>query len=96
MLHPCPYCSSPVEVIDLGGGHVCIGCSECGLGGPVARNYDVELARRAWDILCGRMCSHCRKNLIRHFTTRIRELKAELDALKREAPPDRQSEGAGP
>ena len=80
-LHPCPYCGSPVEVIDLGGGHVCIGCNECGLGGPTARNHDVELARRAWDTLCGRMCSHCRKNLIRHFTGRVRELKAEIETL---------------
>ena len=77
-LHPCPYCSSPVEVIDLGGGHICIGCEECGMGGPVARNRDVELAKRGWEILCSRMCSHCRKNLIVHFTHRIRELKAEL------------------
>ncbi len=85
---PCPYCSSPVEVIDLGGGHVCIGCETCGMGGPTARNHDVELARRAWEILCSRMCSHCRTNLIRHFTGRIKELKAELEALrKREAPP---------
>ena len=86
-LHPCPYCSSPVEVIDLGGGHVCIGCETCGMGGPVARNSDVELARRGWEILCARMCSHCRKGLIKHFTQRIRELKAEVEALKREAPP---------
>ena len=86
-LHPCPYCSSPVDVIDLGGGHVCIGCEECGMGGPVARNHDVELARRGWEILCARMCSHCRTNLIRHFTGRIRELKAEIALLKREAPP---------
>ena len=57
------------------------------MGGPTARNHDVELARRAWDILCGRMCSHCRKGLIKHFTGRIRELKAELEILKREAPP---------
>jgi hypothetical protein len=93
-LHPCPYCSSPVEVIDLGGGHVCIGCETCGMGGPTARNYDVELARRAWEILCSRMCSHCRKNLIRHFTGRIRELKTEIALLKREAPPEVGSGGA--
>lgn len=85
-LHPCPYCNSPVDVIDLGAGHVCIGCEECGIGGPVARNHDVELARRAWEILCGRMCSHCRKGLIRHFTQRIKELKAELEAMKTKTP----------
>ncbi len=77
-LHACPYCGSPVQVIDLGGGHVCIGCEECGMGGPVARNRDVELARRGWEILCARMCSHCRTNLIRHFTQRIKELKQML------------------
>ena len=78
---PCPYCGSPVEVIDLGGGHVCIGCETCGMGGPTARNHDVELAKRGWEILCSRMCSHCRTNLIKHFTGRIKELKAEIEML---------------
>lgn len=88
ILHACPYCGSAPEVIDMGGGHVCIGCETCGMGGPTARNHDVELARRGWEILCARMCSHCRTNLIRHFTGRIKELKAELQALKRGIPPD--------
>lgn len=68
--------------------------SNAASGGPTARNHDVELARRGWEILCARMCSHCRTNLIRHFTGRIRELKAELEALKREAPPEVGSGGA--
>ena len=81
ILHACPYCGAAPEVIDMGGGHVCIGCETCGMGGPTARNHDVELARRGWEILCARMCSHCRKNLIRHFTGRIKDLKAEIAIL---------------
>ena len=84
MSEPCPYCGSPSEVIDLGGGHVCIGCPECGLGGPTARNYDVQLAKKAWSHLCGSICTHCRKNLIKHYNNRIKELKAEIARLKGE------------
>jgi hypothetical protein len=58
------------------------------MSGPVSVDGDPEEARRGWEILCARMCSHCRKNLIKHFTQRIKELKAELEALRNgEAPP---------
>ena len=85
-LHACIYCGSDavaVEETDIGGYVVACGC--CGLSGPEAP-FAGE-AVRGWDILCGRMCSHCRKGLIKHFTGRIRELKAEVEALKRRAPP---------
>jgi len=81
-VEPCPYCGSAPSVIDMGGGHVCIGCEECGLGGPIARNYDVQLAKMAWSRLCGMICTHCRKNLIIHYNNRIKELKAEIAELK--------------
>jgi len=87
-LHPCPYCQSEevaVEETDIGGYVVACGC--CGMTGPEAPFAGIAVRR--WEILCSRMCSHCRTNLLRHFTTRIRELKAELDALQKcEAPPD--------
>lgn len=85
-LHPCPYCSSgdvSIEETDIGGYVVACGC--CGMSGPEAPFVGVAIRR--WQVLCSRMCSHCRTNLIRHFTGRIRELKDEIEALKREAPP---------
>ena len=75
-LSPCPYCHSPVEIIDLGGGHVCVGCAECGMGGPTARNFDVTLAVRAWEHLCRRICRNCRQVYIK----RLVELRKKLDA----------------
>ena len=83
LLNPCPYCGSPVKIIDLGGGHVCVGCTECGLGGPTARNHDAVLAAQAWSILTTyRMCNHCRRNLIKSYTARTRELKARIAELE--------------
>ena len=87
-LHPCPYCScSMVSVERTEEGGAVVACGSCGMTGPESVDGDEAEAVRGWEILCSHMCSHCRKNLIVHFTTRIRELKAELDALKREAPP---------
>lgn len=86
-LHACPYCGSAdvaVEETDIGGYVVACGC--CGMSGPEAPYRGVAIRR--WQVLCSRMCSHCRQNLIRHFTVRVRELKEELDSLKRGIPPD--------
>ena len=96
-MSPCPFCRcDQVYLAEVEDGMLTVACPSCSMSGPVSVDGDPDEAVRGWEILCSRMCSHCRKNLIRHFTGRIRELKAELEALKREAPPDRQSEGAGP
>ena len=55
-----------------------VACPSCSMSGPVSVDGDAEEAMRGWEILCSRMCSHCRKNLIVHFTRRIAELKARL------------------
>jgi len=83
LLKPCPYCGSPVKIIDLGGGHVCVGCEECGMGGPVARNHDAVLAAQAWSILTTyRMCCKCKTKLISAYTKRTRELKSRIAELE--------------
>lgn len=77
-MRPCPYCGSPVKVIYMDKGCVCVGCEECGMGGPVARNRDVVLAKQAWDILCRKMCRKCNVNLIQSN----KELRHEIESLK--------------
>ena len=59
-----------------------VACPSCSMSGPVSVDGDPEEAKRGWEILCSRMCSHCRTNLIRHFTQRIKELKAETASLQ--------------
>lgn len=91
ILHACPYCGAPVTIEETEGNNgrrgCVVACNTCGMAGPESYSGNPDVAARAWEILCSRMCSHCRKGLIKHFTTRIRELKAEIALLKREAPP---------
>ena len=85
-LHPCPYCQNPavsiVETEDEDGRRGCVvACGTCGMCGPESRSVSSENAARAWEILCSRMCTHCRTNLIKHFTGRIKELKTEIATI---------------
>ena len=81
-LPPCPYCGSPVRIIKLGGGHVCVGCEECGLGGPVARNNDEALAVAAWMHLHRKICTGCRKGLISSYLEKAKKLKERIAYLE--------------
>ena len=79
MLSFCPYCACcEVYIAETVEGGKAVVCPSCGMSGPESVDGDEQEAVRGWEILCSRMCSHCRKNLIKHFTTRIRELKARL------------------
>ena len=87
-MSPCPYCHcDQVYLAEVEDGMCCVACPRCGMSGPISVDGDEAEAVRGWEILCSRMCSHCRTNLIKHFTQRIKELKAEVEVLKREAPP---------
>ena len=82
-MSPCPFCHcDQVYLAEVEDGMLTVACPSCSMSGPVSVDGVPEEAKRGWEILCSRMCSHCRKNLIRHFTERIRELKAELEAMK--------------
>ena len=72
---------------DTAEGGKAVACPRCGMAGPESVDGDAKEAKNGWEFLHGKMCRKCSRHLLR----RIRELKAELQALKREAPPDRQS-----
>lgn len=80
---PCPYCHcDQVYLAEVEDGMLTVACPSCSMSGPVSVDGDPEEARRGWEILCSRMCSHCRKNLIIHYNQRIKELKAEIALLQ--------------
>ena len=66
-------------------------CPRCGMSGPESVDGDPKEAKNGWEYLHGRMCRECSRHLLR----RIRQLKAELEALKREAPPAVKPKGPG-
>ena len=43
------------------------------MSGPESVDGDDEEAARGWEILCGRMCRHCNRNLVKI----VKELKNE-------------------
>lgn len=83
-LSPCPCCGCPdVYVADTDEGGKTVACPRCGMSGPESVDGDAKEAKNAWEYLHGKMCRKCS----RHLLKRIRELKAEVEALKRGAPP---------
>ena len=79
----CPTCgSTDVGLAETDNGFFVVACGTCGMCGAEQPNPDD--AKRLWEILCGSVCTHCRKNLIIHYNQRIKELKAEIVRLKGE------------
>ena len=77
----CPTCgSTDVGLAETDNGFFVVACGTCGMCG--AEQPRPEDAKRLWEILCGSVCTHCRKNLIIHYNNRIKELKAEIAELK--------------
>lgn len=75
-LHPCPYCGcSEIYVAQVEDGMCCCACPRCSMGGPVSVDGDESEAVRGWEILCSRMCTHCRRVYIK----RLVELRKKLD-----------------
>lgn len=78
-MHSCPYCGCPdVYLADTDGGGRTVACPACGMSGPESVDGDDEEAARGWSILCGRMCRHCSRQLLK----KIKELKAEIASLQ--------------
>ena len=74
VVHSCPYCGCPdVYLADTDGGGRTVACPSCGMSGPESVDGDDAEAARGWEILCGRMCRHCNRQLVKI----IMELKNE-------------------
>ena len=74
-LHPCPYCSCPLVAVEhTAEGGTVVACPSCGMAGPESVDGDEAEAVKGWEILCGKLCTHCR----RAYVKRIVELKAQL------------------
>lgn len=81
LLHSCPYCGGAVDLAETDKGGFVAACGQCGMSGPEGRTEDE--AAQAWSILTTyRMCNHCRRNLIKAYTARTRELKARIAELE--------------
>ena len=80
-MSPCPYCKNKdVSVEKTIGENNRVGCvvccSVCGMSGPESKAGNPVEAVRGWEILCSRMCNHCR----RVYIQRLVELRRRLDA----------------
>ena len=84
-MSPCPCCGcAEVYVADTAEGGKVVACPRCGMSGPESVDGNAKEAKNGWEHLHGKMCRKCSKHLLR----RIRELKAEIEALRNgEAPP---------
>ena len=84
-MSPCPCCGcAEVYVTDTAEGGKVVACPRCGMSGPESVDGDVREAKNGWEYLHGKMCRKCSRHLLR----RIKELKAEIEALRNgEAPP---------
>jgi len=78
-LHPCPYCSCPMAAVErtVEGGAV-VACGNCGMTGPESVDGDEAEAVRGWEILCGKLCTHCRRVYIK----RIVDLKKRISYME--------------
>ena len=76
-MHACPFCRCDQVSVErtLEGGAV-VACPSCGMSGPESVDGDEAEAVRGWEILCSRMCNHCR----RVYIQRILEMRKRLDA----------------
>ena len=76
-LHSCPYCGChAVEVVENAEGGKIVACPGCGMSGPESVDGDEAEALRGWQVLCGRMCSHCRTVYIKRIIDLRRRLAA--------------------
>jgi hypothetical protein len=76
-MHPCPYCNcDKVYVAEVEDGMLTVACPRCSMSGPVSCDGDEVEAVRGWEILCSRMCNHCRRVYIK----RLVEMRRQLDA----------------
>ena len=84
-MSPCPCCACPdVYLAETDGGGLTVACPRCGMSGPESVDGNAKEAKNGWEYLHGKMCRKCSRHLLR----RIRELKAEIEALRNgEAPP---------
>ena len=78
-MHPCPYCgcASPY-VAELAEGGKAVACPSCGTSGPESVDGDEAEAVRGWEILCGKLCTHCRLIYIK----RIIDLKKRISSME--------------
>ncbi len=74
-MSPCPYCACPdVYLAQTDGGGLTVACGSCGMSGPESVDGDEAEAVKGWEVLCGRLCTHCRRVYIK----RIFDLKKRI------------------
>ena len=74
-MSPCPYCSCPmVSVERTAEGGAVVACGSCGMSGPESVDGDEAEAVKGWEVLCGKLCTHCRRVYIK----RIFDLKKRI------------------
>lgn len=55
-------------------GGTVVACPSCGMSGPESVDGDEDEAVRGWEILCSKLCTHCR----RIYVKRIIDLKKRI------------------